>query len=173
MAVKDGIRYAGLLVVGLGVATLLYPAMHEWGHVVAAWLLDVPVMDVHLLVEPRVQCDFRDVVSVAPVYIGWGGVVLPLVVSALLRPRSFWVWYAVFVWRCIAVFACVWMGVSVLLFVYGTPPADDDMTLLLQMFPHHWWGHLLLSVVLSTVGSVFLVREHPFRRCAAYFASTE
>lgn len=173
MIVKDGIRYVGLFAVGLGMATVIYPALHEGGHAVVAWLLNVPVVAVHMVLEPCVQCDLRDAVAVAPVCIGWGGVVLPLVVSALLRPRSFWTWYAVFVWRCIAVFACGWMGVSALLFVYGTPPADDDMTLLLELFPHHWWGHVALSAALSTMGTVLLVRDHPFRRCAAYFVPAE
>lgn len=169
MTVKNGIRYVALFAVGLGMVILIYPALHEGGHALVAWLMGIPVVEAQVLSAPRVQCDLRNATAVATECVGWGGVVLPLLLSFLCRPRRFWVWYAVFVWRCIAVFACVLAGVSTVLFVCGAPMPDDDMTRLLVLFPHRWRGYLLLSSALSAFGVAWLVRDHPFRRCAAYF----
>lgn len=166
---KNAVKYTGLFAVGLWMAMVVYPALHEGSHAAVAWLLGAPVAEVQVLSAPYVRCDVGRASAVAVECIGWSGSVLPWLGSILVRPRSFWGWYAVFVWRCIAVFSCVLAGVSTLLYIWGTPLPYDDVTQLLTLFPHHWRGYLLLSAVLSVTGSVLLARERPFHRCVAYF----
>lgn len=151
-------------------AIVVYPSMHEIAHALVAWAVGAEVKAVHVFSEPQVLCDLRNVNDVGTVLIGWSGCVLPLVFSLLLRPRHFWIWYAVFVLRGISVFACALAEVSVWMFVCGRPMTNDDITQLLQLCPQSLWISFCLAAVLFAIGTVALVHDKPFDRCAAYFA---
>lgn len=166
---KRGIKYVGLFVVGLWIASVAYPVMHECAHAIVARAVGAAVREVYVLVDPHVSCDLYRINTIGGALIGWAGCVLPFLVAVLLRPHTFWIWYAVFVLRVISVFSCLLAGVSTLMYMCGKPMPEDDMTQLLTLYPQCRGWCLLLAVALSVIGMVVLVRDKPFERCAAYF----
>ena len=161
-------KMVGITALGMAVALVLYPALHEAGHALAALLTGATVKEIHVLPLPYVVCDLADVTQQGRILISLAGVLFPAALS-LLSCRWFWGWYLSLLVKITALVALVLSVVSVVCFAGGVPLPSDDMTQLLQWWPEGiavcFWG---LSAV-ATLLLIQIVREQPFRRCACFF----
>ena len=99
----DAKRGAMLLLLGLFTAVLLYPALHEGGHILVTLLLGGRIREVRLGAAASVLCGGLRHGELAAV--AFGGVGLPLVLAMLLRPKHFPLWYVVQLVKGISVLA--------------------------------------------------------------------
>ena len=166
---KDIFKFFGLLLVGLFVAIILYPFLHESGHLVAAILVRAKVLDFNLLPLPYVMCDVSGVNTLGQAIIGFGGIIIPLVLTSIIKLKNFWFWYAQFLIKCISVYAVILSFIVVILYNYGFIIGNDDIIQVLKIFPNGT-GILIMSLgLIITYGIFALKKQKPLMRCLNYF----
>jgi len=163
------LKSVAVFVVGLLTAAVIYPLLHEGGHAVAAALVGAEIAEFHLFPLPFVVCDISGVRAVGQLFIGGGGVLLPYLLSAALRPKNFWVWYVTVLVRGISLYAVLLSFIAVVCHMNGNSWTNEDVVHVLVAFPNSAGG---LLVSLGSMGAWMctrLVKERIFTRCMSYF----
>ena len=139
----DAKRGAMLLLLGLFTAVLLYPALHEGGHILVTLLLGGRVREVRLGAAASVLCGGLRRGELAAV--AFGGVGLPLVLAILLS--------------LISLIGCK----------YGVIVENDDIMNAVRLWPEGRGACLVLlcAGLLLSVGSICAAR--PVQRVGEYF----
>ena len=166
---KYTMKAIGLFVVGLIVAIIVYPVIHELAHSVVALAVGAKVIEVNIFPVPSVLCDVQTVDSPDMVVIGMSGMLLPYFLSAVIKPRSFWVWYANYVMKGISALAFLISTISTICFLFGNPLPNDDTTQTLMVWSNGSWICLVASFSLAILAIVKLIQERPLVRCMSYF----
>ena len=162
---KDALKSLGILIVGLFVAILIYPFLHETGHSIAAIFAGAEVVEVTLLPMPSVLCNVAGVGHNGLVFVGFGGIIFPILISLVLPRKYFFTWYFRALLQGISTLALVISLVSVL---FKINPQDD----IFQVLRFWEYGELVLLLILflGIVAMVTLICfERPGRRILGYF----
>ena len=167
---KDAAKLLGLLAVGLFTAVLLYPFLHEFGHAAAAILAGAKVEEFHLLPLPNVLCNMRGVCAAGKAWIGAGGIALPIVIAALPCPKGFWTWYIRLLLKGISLLAVLISAVSAVLFLYGRPVANEDITQMLQLLPQIRYTVFPLLAAAAALLVCGIRRMRPLQTVCSFFA---
>lgn len=166
---KDTMKAIGLFVVGLTVAVIVYPVLHELAHSLIAIAVGARVIEINILPVPSVLCDVKSVDSTGMVAIGMSGMLLPYFLSAVIRPKSFWLWYANYIVKGISALAFVISTISTVCFLAGSPLPNDDTTQTLMTWSGGKWICLVISFSLAILAIVRLIQEKPLANCIKYF----
>lgn len=169
---KNIFKTVALFVVGLAVAIIIYPTMHELSHSVIAIMVGAKVMEINLFPLPNVLCDVTGVDNTGIVLIGLSGMTIPFLVSAVIKPKSFWVWYANYVLKGINFLAFTIAIISSIDFIGGKPLPNDDLTQILVLWSDGQLFCLMLSVGMTIFSICKLISEKPLVRCYDYFVKT-
>ena len=129
----DAKRGAMLLLLGLFTAVLLYPALHEGGHILVTLLLGGRIREVRLGAAASVLCGGLRHGELAAV--AFGGVGLPLALAMLLRPKHFPLWYVVQLVKGISVLAILLSLISLIGCKYGVIVENDDIMNAVRLWP--------------------------------------
>ena len=161
------VRSLGLLSVGLLVAVVIYPTLHELGHALAAILVGARVKAWSVFPLSYVVCDFSGASPQAMAVVSLAGLLFPLLVSSV-SCGGFWVWCAQLFLKCAALAALLLSGVTTLLLVNGNGVAQDDMAQLQQWQPYGIWVATIVIGAAAATAVFLLFRERPFARCAEF-----
>lgn len=162
-------KSVGLLGGGLLTAAVVYPLLHETGHAVMAVLAGAVVAEFHLFPLPFVVCEVTGVDAVGQLCISVGGIAFPCLLSAVCRPRNFWLWYVNLLVKGIGLYAVLLSAVAVVCHMSGNRWPNEDILHVLSVFPNS--GGIVLTVLILTGFGLWrsLVNEHPLLRCEMYF----
>lgn len=166
---KDTIKAIGLFIVGLTVAIVVYPLMHELAHSIVALAVGAKVIEINMFPIPNVLCEIGSVDSTGIVAIGMSGMLLPYFLSVVFKPKNFWLWYANYIVKGISALAFVISTISTVCFFMGAPLPNDDTSQVLAVWPSGKWICLLLSIILAVSAIARLIREKPFVHCMRCF----
>ena len=75
---KDAVKLFGILFFGLLTAVIIYPFLHESGHLIAAVLLGAEVLEFNLFPLPNILCNMANMSIVEKIIIGLNGLFLPI-----------------------------------------------------------------------------------------------
>ena len=168
-ALKNILKYIGLFVIGLTMAVVIYPVIHEFSHSVVATVIGVTVIKVSIFPLPYVLCDMVNSSIINVVAVGMSGIVLPFALSLLIKTKNFWIWYANYIIVGISTFSFAITIVSTILFMMGKPMNNDDVTQILTLYPDAGWFVLVIAVLLLAIGIIKLSRAGLISRCVDYF----
>lgn len=166
---KDALKCIGLLAVGLLTAIFLYPFLHELGHVTAAIFLGTNVCDFQLFPVPSVMCEMDTTNELAFVIIGFGGMILPYLVSCVSPGKNFWLWYLWLVISAICLLSFVVSIIGIVLYKMGDPIANEDITRIMEYSNEYDTLYLGMLIVLIILRVVQITRTNPIRRCLKEF----
>lgn len=166
---KDIIKAIGLFVVGLTVAVIVYPVMHEFSHSVVALAVGAKVIEVNIFPVPSVLCDVQTIGNTDMVVIGMSGMLLPYFLSAVIKPKGFWMWYANYVVKGISTLAFLISTISTVCFLSGNPLPNDDITQTLMIWSNGSWLCLAVSLILLILAIIKMIQERPLVHCMKYF----
>lgn len=170
---KDTLKCMGILFVGLFVAVIIYPFLHESGHSLVALLVGARIIDFNILPIPFVVCEVSTIDITEQIFIGLGGIVFPYVLSMLLKPKWFWGWYASLILKGISVYSVILSIIAIVLHINGNSWQNEDIVQILQVFPNGTWLFLILLCIMGAYGLIRLLKEKVFSRCIDYFNKTE
>lgn len=155
---KIFLKSAGFFAVGLLIAAVVYPVLHEAGHLLTAVLVGAKISDFSLLslaCEGDVTCQ---------VFTGLGGIMLPYFLSMSLRPADFWLCYSAFVLKGISVFS---VFVSMLAIIFDWQ--NDDVVQVLHLFPKGTYLFVSLFAVMLIYGVLQLTKDGFLSKVYDYF----
>lgn len=109
----------GLIAVGLFVAVIIYPFLHETGHTLIALLVGAKITRFNILPIPFVECEISAVDIKGQIFIALGGIVFPYALSMILKPKHFWGWYANFVLKGISVYSVILSVIASVFYMKG------------------------------------------------------
>ena len=166
---KDILKYAGLLFVGLFVAIIIYPFLHEAGHSMVAILAGAKVMDFNLLPLPYVTCEVSSLNTTSMILIGLAGMFVPALISVIVHPKSFWFWYSNFVVKFICLLSFAISFVSTVLYLFGVTIKNEDIVQVIDIWNN---GVFVLTIimVLSMIGIIrSIIKQKPLMKIMDYF----
>lgn len=169
---KDTIKAIGLFVVGLFVAVIAYPVMHELAHSLVAILVGARIIEINILPMPSVLCEVGSVDSAGIVAIGMSGMLLPYFLSAVFKPKNFWLWYANYVVKGISALAFTISTISTMCFLTGNPLPNDDTTQTLMTWSNGKWICLTISLGFAIFAIIRMIQERPLAHCMRHFDMT-
>lgn len=166
---KFAIKAVGLFIMGLAVAMIIYPVMHELGHSVIAMLVGARVVEIDILPLPSVLCEVMNIDNTGIVAIGLSGILIPFFISAVINPKWFWIWYVNFIVKGISFIAFIVSAISSACFMLGKPLPNDDITQTLSVWPSGEWICLILSIILTVITLKMLIQDQALTKCTRYF----
>lgn len=171
-SMKDFLKCAGLLIVGLFVAVIGYPFLHESGHSLVAFLVGASVTEFNLLPLPYVVCEVSEVSDMENALIGLGGIVFPFIVSMSSKPKRFWLWYANLLIKGISTYAILLSAIATMFYINGINWQNEDIVQVLNIFPGGRWIFLVALCIMAIFGLMRLLKEKIISRCIVYFDKT-
>ncbi len=157
-------KYIGLFAFGLFTAGILYPFLHESGHSILAILLGSRVVEFQILPIPMMVCDAGQKALWQQIAIGFGGMGLPVLFSAVLFTRKFWIWYVGLLLTLINILALVISAVSVF-----SPVPNDDAATILRLWPNGGLTCLMCFLIMIFGLFVAVILSRPVKRISDYF----
>ncbi len=161
-------KFGMLFIIGIIVAIILYPLIHELGHALTAILVGADVVEINLFPVPNILCNLKGVGSFEVTLIGFGGSMLPFLLTIYWEPKNFEVWYSCFMIRGISFLSFVISFVSVILFVVGNPVVNEDITQVLMITPYMAPLYGILCVLLASIQALVIIRSKPLQRCEKF-----
>lgn len=162
---KDLLKVLVLAVFGLFVVIMIYPILHELGHLSASILLHIDVFEVRILPPQSVLCNLGEAETSDIIIIAFGGVTFPFLISLLLPHKRFWSWYFRLLLQGVTLLSLLISSVSIIF----TVNAQDDMVQLLN-----YWNkgkYILLFILLNSamLTSLLIYRDKPLKQIYRHF----
>ncbi len=166
---KDILKYAGLFFVGLFVAIIIYPFLHEAGHSMMAILVGAKVMDFNLLPLPYITCEMSSLNAISIILIGLAGMFVPALISIIVRPEPFWLWYCNLVIKFICLLSFAISFVAIVLYLFGVTIKNEDIIQVIDIWDNGVFV-LIITMVLSMIGIVrSIMIQRPLLKIMNYF----
>lgn len=160
-----------MITVAVFVSFIIYPMLHETGHMIGASIAGANIKELTVLSQPAVVCSFEN--RETCIFVGCAGTVFPTVVALSYSPKSFVLWYANFILRAVIMFTGMVSMASVFAFFQTAPVKNDDVTVMLSIAPEKS-GQVLLIVFLCTVFTAqSCFKENILKRCYFYIENTQ
>lgn len=166
---KDILKYAGLLLLGLFVAVIGYPLLHETGHWITAILFGAEVTDFKLFPLPYVICKTPIDNKASLVFTGLSGLYLPAVLSLIIRPKSFWLWYGNLIVNGICLLSFIISLAAVILYSFGITVANEDVIQILMLRGKGSIALAISAISAIAVMSYSIIKQKPINRIINYF----
>lgn len=164
---KDVARILLITGVGLFMAVIGYPFLHELGHIIASVLVGAEVLELTILPVPSVLCDITGVGNSGLVMIGFAGTLFPLLISFLIPRRWLVSWCLRTLIQGISVLALIISCVSIL---FSVNPQDD----MIQIMRFWDFGKITLLLILcgiTVATSTAIALDKPGRRICKFFCA--
>ena len=166
---KDVFKYVGLFFVGLFVAIIIYPFLHEAGHSMVAILVGAKVIDFNLLPLPYVACEVSNLNTTSIILIGLAGMFVPALISVIVNPKSFWFWYCNLVMKIICFLSFVISFIAIVLYLFGVTIKNEDIVQVINIWNNGVFV-LIITMVLSMIGIIrSIIKQKPLMKIMVYF----
>ncbi len=165
---KMSLNLAMVLFLGLFIAILGYPFLHELGHSMVAILMGGSVEEFCLFPVAYVLCNVYGIGDFGQVLIGVSGMLFPFICGIIIHCKNFWIWYIGLVLNIISTLAFIISIVGCFLFE-NNPIKNDDITqiLTINVIPKILW--IIVFSVLITWSVFRIVTSRLITRCDNYF----
>lgn len=158
-----------LITYGLLVILIIYPVIHELGHIIAAAVCGGEVKEMALFPFPSILCDISNISDTGIVLVGMAGIFIPFIVSETIHFKSFALWYGCLIFRGTVLISMIVSCAVIIMSQCGIANENDDMIKVLMYWDK---GELwLLSLVLfaSAVTAFHIAKEHPIKCIFKHF----
>lgn len=166
---RDILKYVGLFFVGLFVAIIIYPFLHEAGHSMMAILVGAKVTDFNLLPLPYVTCEVSNLNTTSMILIGLAGMFVPALISVIIRPESFWFWYSNLVVKFICLLSFAISFIAIMLYIFGVTIKNEDIVQVIDIWNNGVFV-LIITMVLSMIVIIrSIIKQKPLMKIMDYF----
>ena len=164
---KDLIKNIGIFVIPLFISIIIYPLLHEIGHIVVAISLGSKVLEINLLPIPNIICE-NSSSNIHNFLIGFGGIILPVMIAMSIKTKKFWIWYANFILKFICLLSVLISTLSII-FDNSKLFEQDDMRTVISLLHSGKFFCLIIILCLTLILSINIYRENLLNRCLIYF----
>lgn len=166
---SDVLTIWAMLLIGLLIAIIIYPFLHEVGHLATSFAVGADVVKFRLLPTSYIMCNVANLTEIQRIAIGASGMALPILIALLIPQRWFWTWYVRFILLGISLIALT-ISVTTLLLPNGTVINPQDDIIFIFAF---WHGSkITLTMLVCAIGISVLMRiifDKPIKRICVKF----
>lgn len=166
---KDIIKVFKILLVGMLVAVIIYPFLHEFGHILAALLVGWRVYEIQLFPVPYIICEEFGKNRFEGAIIGVSGMLFPFLVSFLLDNEKFWSWLIALFLRVISALAFALSYIAILCYESDVMWKNEDIVTTmetLEISSSYWLVMMLMCFCLAVSSICF---NEPTKRIETFF----
>ena len=167
---KDLLKILGIFFFGFLTSIIIYPTLHESGHSLVALAVGADIVDFNIFPLPCIMCNAFGVDRLGIAAIGLGGIFIPYLISFILKPKSFWVWYTNSIVRGISLLALTISFVSIILWLNGITVQNEDIVQVLSIFNGGSIPFLIVFAVMFIYGLMRIIADQPIKRITEYFS---
>lgn len=154
------LKFFVLLVIGLSIAVIIYPFLHEVGHSLSAIMLGAEIKNFQILPISSVLVKMNSGTSeVDFLIIGLSGMLFPFIMSFFLPAKTFWKWYARITLRLICILSFFISIAAVLMNQQGSPMQNDDITIILKNSPQYMTFCFFILILLTVTAITLFVKD--------------
>lgn len=166
---KDGIKVFGILLIGVLVAIVIYPFLHELGHTLAALFTGSTVYEFRLFPIPYVMCSGAEMSGFESAIIGVSGMILPFIISLLFNSKKFWLWLFSFYLRGISTLAFALSYIAVLCYESEIIWENEDIVKTIELSGISSSVWLVMMLLLFCISASIIYFNKPIRRIETFF----
>lgn len=159
----------GILFLGLSVAILCYPFLHEVGHAIATILCGAKIREFRLLPTPYTLCDMHSMSVNQQCLIGISGMLFPFFISLIIKSEFFWIWLVSLIIKAISLLSFAISYLAVLCYETGIVWLNEDIVKVVQITTMESSIWLLFLFVMVCFSVYELYQEKPSKRIKDYF----
>lgn len=165
---KDLIKSICIFVISLFTSVIVYPFLHELGHSIIAVFVGARLIEINLFPIPNIIYENANGSNIKNLLIGFGGVVLPSILSLSIKTKKFWLWYANFILKSICLLS---MGISILSIIFEKSQIfiQDDMRTILRLWSESKSICLIVLICMTIILSFDIYKEYSSNRSIIYF----
>ncbi len=167
---KDIIKYIGLLSSAMLCAAVIYPLLHECGHMIAAGLVGGSVSEFRLFPSAYTQCNLESVGDLGKAAISLSGMILPASFILLTKSRNFWLWYIGAAVSALSALSFAVSSAYCISYLLGANKCNDDMVRAIVLFPDCRVPLVLISIAAALFIFASIAASRPLKRCLEYFS---
>lgn len=154
------LKFFVLLAIGLSIAVIIYPFLHEVGHSLSAIMLGAEIKSFQILPVSSVLVKMNSGTSeFSFLIIGFSGMLFPFIMSFFLSAKNFWKWYARITLRLICILSFLLGIVAMLMYQQGNPIQNDDATIILKNSPQYMPFCFVILILLTVTSITFFVKD--------------
>lgn len=150
-------------------AVLVYPVLHELGHILAALLLGCGITEFRLWPVPSVMCGGAGFSPAKQVFVGLAGGFLPAALSLCPAPKRFLPGFLWLLLRVIGAWSMLLHGFYAACFRFGLPAEPNDAAAVLSAAPELFPYLLLFYAGACALLCRAVIKSAPLRRAQFYF----
>lgn len=103
------------------------------------------------------------------ILIGLAGPILPVLVSIIMRPKKFVLWYMNSLIKIISAVSLIIAIISTISFIIGNPVKNEDITSVLSINNQLWIIIIPVSLLLIFILYKSLIKDKPVSKVENYF----
>lgn len=150
-------------------AVIVYPLLHESGHILVAIIMGAKITGFNLYPTPYVACETMFKNNILQVFVGFGGTIIPFITVRILKFKFFWIWYVLFATRVINALSIFLSIVSLCFFAKGIIWENEDAVKMVNIIPNASLVIFVSFLVLFVCETIGLIKENPYKKCLKYF----
>lgn len=147
---RDVIETIKIFFIALFISIIIYPLLHELGHSVIAILIGKKILEIRLFPLPNIMYISNSTGYIENLLIGFGGMLLPIIVSMNIRTKRFWIWYSNFILKSICLLSLI-ISTLAIIFHKRRVFLQDDMRIVLGLGD---LGKILCLIIIICMGII-------------------
>lgn len=159
------IRVIAMFLLGLFTAIFIYPFLHELGHSIATVIAGGKVYEVALFPQPYIVCNVTNISIQKMIFIGFGGMVFPLLFTFAINSKNCWLWLFGMYLNLICLLSFFISLLGCIMYVWGKPIGNEDITQILMYYPEGVWICCFILIVLIVVNLIQIITAKPLHHC--------
>lgn len=166
---KEALKVLTITFVGLIIAVVVYPFLHESGHSLAAMIVGAKIVEFNLYPLPNVLCNVQSIGIIGMVVIGISGILFPFLLTTVIQPRRFRSWYICFTIRVICLLSFIIAFFAAMVFRTDLKMVNEDITQVIQLTPDYRELYAVTLLGLMIWDVFLVVKSHPITQCLHFF----
>lgn len=148
---------------------LLYPIIHELGHVLTAILLKVKIIELRIFPSAYIICELDGQNERDCAIIAMGGLFFPFVILAFNKCQSFLCWYIITLIKLFYVISLMISNISIVIFYSTNLMIDYDIEPILIYFKEYSAVLLVVMCFMAIVMTLSIIKSKPKSKIEKYF----
>lgn len=169
IAMKNVAKLIGITCLGLFIAIIGYPILHELGHSLVAMIVGAEVIEFNLFPLPNILCNIGGVGLIGSTMIGVGGMLLPFVFSLLIYSKNFWLWCTGLIINIICMISFVISDIGCVAFLNSVPIKNEDITSILNVYPNSIYLWIMIFSLAIAYTVFCICKSSPIYTFIKYF----
>lgn len=158
---------------GLIVSVVIYPVLHEIGHIIFAEIFGIKIEEINLFSEFSILCSVNIADKDKVIFIGYGGILFPMIVSLAIKPKTFVLWYMTFFLKIINIFSIILSVFSLITFILSKPLTNDDISTILKIDNMSFSLTASLLVLCFIVTILSFLKDEPLKHFDNFYYAEE